>query len=65
MEKLICAESGWKTHFLPSRKSRSIKIKSGGKIDIRKLIGKLLRPKAGFTPGKYEYMAHIIHLIKS
>ena len=25
-------------------------------IDIHKWIGKLPRPKAGFTPGKYKYM---------
>ena len=28
----------------------------GGAIDIHKAIGKLPRPKAGFTPGKYKYM---------
>ena len=28
----------------------------GGAIDIHKWIGKLPKPKAGFTPGKYEYM---------
>ena len=28
----------------------------GGAIDIHKLIGKLPRPKAGFTPSKYKYM---------
>ena len=27
-----------------------------GAIDIHKAIGKLPRPKAGFTPGKYKYM---------
>ena len=26
----------------------------GGALDIHKAIGKLLRPKAGFTPGKYK-----------
>ena len=25
-------------------------------IDIHKWIGKLPRPKAGWTPGKYKYM---------
>ena len=25
-------------------------------LDIHKLIGKLPRPKAGWTPGKYKYM---------
>ena len=28
----------------------------GGNIDIHKLIGKLPKPKAGWTPGKYKYM---------
>ncbi|PFX15451.1 hypothetical protein AWC38_SpisGene20324 [Stylophora pistillata] len=28
----------------------------GGKIDIHKVIGKLPRPKAGWTPGKYNYL---------
>ena len=28
----------------------------GGAFDIHKLIGKLPRPKAGWTPGKYKYM---------
>ena len=28
-----------------------------GAIDIHKLIGKLPRPEAGFTPGKYKYMS--------
>ena len=28
----------------------------GGALDIHKQIGKLPRPKAGFTPGKYKYM---------
>ena len=28
----------------------------GGALDIHKAIGKLPRPKAGFTPGKYKYM---------
>jgi len=26
------------------------------KLDIHKAIGKLPKPKAGFTPGKYKYM---------
>lgn len=25
-------------------------------FDLRKLIGKLSKPKSGFTPGKYKYM---------
>jgi len=28
----------------------------GGAIDIHKAIGKQLKPKAGFTPGKCKYM---------
>ena len=32
------------------------KIMSGGAIDIHKMIGKLPRPKAGWTPSKYKYM---------
>ena len=28
----------------------------GGGLDIHKAIGKVPRPKAGFTPGKYKYM---------
>ena len=28
----------------------------GGALDIHKLIGKLLKPKAGWTPGNYKYM---------
>ena len=28
----------------------------GSGVDIHKWIGKLLRPKAGWTPGKYKYM---------
>ena len=29
---------------------------TGGAFDIHKLIGKLPKPKAGWTPGKYRYM---------
>ena len=29
---------------------------TGGALDIHKWIGKLPRPKAGWTPGKYKYM---------
>ena len=28
----------------------------GGAVDIHKLIGKIPKPKAGWTPGKYKYM---------
>ena len=34
----------------------NIKHYRGGAVDIHKQIGKLPRPKAGFTPGKYKYM---------
>ena len=53
MLKSICDECG-------SKKSRFIKSSSlggrGGSFDIHKLIGKLPRPKSGFTPGNYKYM---------
>ena len=51
MIKSICSECG-------AKKSQSIKSKEnqGGSIDIHKLIGKLPRPKSGFTPGNYKYM---------
>ena len=29
---------------------------SGGAIDIHKMIGKLPKPKGGWTPSKYKYM---------
>ena len=28
----------------------------GGNLDIHKLIGKLPRPKSGWTPGNYKYL---------
>ena len=31
-------------------------ITAGSGLDIHKWIGKLPRPKAGWTPGKYKYM---------
>ena len=39
-----------------AKKTRFVKSQSGGKVDLHKLIGKLPKPKAGFTPGKYKYM---------
>ena len=36
----------------------------GSGIDILKQIGKLPRPKAGWTPGKYKYMGPYNHLDK-
>ena len=49
MIKSICAECG-------AKKSQFIKPTVGGSFDIHKLIGKLPRPKSGFTPGNYKYM---------
>ena len=39
-----------------STKIRPKKDLDGRALDIHKAIGKLPRPKAGFTPGKYKYM---------
>ena len=51
MIKSICAECGAKkSQFIKSKENQ------GGSIDIHKLIGKLPRPKSGFTPSKYKYM---------
>ena len=33
------------------------KSKAGGKLNIHSLIGKLLKPKAGWTPTNYKYMS--------
>ena len=49
MIKSICAECG-------AKKSQFIKPPTGGSFDIHKFIGKLPRPKSGFTPGNYKYM---------
>ena len=49
--KSICAECGAKkSQFIKSKENQ------GGSIDVHKLIGKLPRPKSGFTPGNYKYM---------
>ena len=49
--KSICAECGAKkSQFIKSKENQ------GGSIDVHKLIGKLPRPKSGFTPGNYNYM---------
>ena len=37
----------------------------GKGIDIHKLIGKLPKPKAGFTPGNYKYMGRTTHWINN
>lgn len=39
-----------------TKKSSFTKMNSGGKVDIHSLIGKLPRPKAGWTPPGYKYM---------
>ena len=45
------------TKVRPNIKYKTDKPELDGKgIDIHKWIGKLPRPKAGFTPGKYKYM---------
>ena len=49
MLKSICEECR-------AKKSQFIKQPVGGSFDIHKLIGKLPRPKSGFTPGNYKYM---------
>ena len=57
----ICSECGAKkSQFIkPQRGGSSLKKAlnaDGGSFDIHKLIGKLPRPKSGFTPGNYKYM---------
>ena len=45
------------TRVRPNKKYKTDRPELDGKeIDIHKWIGKLPRPKAGFTPGKYKYM---------
>ena len=45
------------TRVRPNKKYKTDRPELEGKgIDIHKWIGKLPRPKAGFTPGKYKYM---------
>ena len=45
------------TKVRPNIKYKTDRPELDGKgIDIHKWIGKLPRPKAGFTPGKYKYM---------
>ena len=39
-----------------SSKNCFTKSKAGGKLDIHSLIGKLPKPKAGWTPTNYKYM---------
>ena len=46
------------TKVRPNKKYKTdrLDLDTGKGIDIHKWIGKLPRPKAGFTPGKYKYM---------
>ena len=49
MLKCQCVSCGiTKTKFVSSTE--------GGAIDIQKAIGRLPKPKGGWTPGKYKYM---------
>ena len=45
-ERKICSTS----------KNCFTKSKAGGKLDVHSLIGKLPKPKAGWTPTNYKYM---------
>ena len=63
MIKSICVECGAKkSQFIKPQKGGSSQrllapaSRAGGSFDIHKLIGKLPRPKSGFTPGNYKYM---------
>ena len=63
MIKSICSECGAKkSQFIKPQKGGSSQrllapaLRAGGSFDIHKLIGKLPRPKSGFTPGNYKYM---------
>ena len=40
----------------PPSKNLVTEMFNGGYLDVHKWIGKLPRPKAGWTPGKYKYM---------
>ena len=42
--------------FREDQRSLAPNQRFGGSFDIHKLIGKLPRPKSGFTPGNYKYM---------
>ena len=63
MIKSICAECGAKkSQFIKQpaggsdQRSLASNQRFGGSFDIHKFIGKLPRPKSGFTPGNYKYM---------
>ena len=52
----ICSECGAKkSQFIKPQKGGSSQ-RFGGSFDTHKLIGRLPRPKSGFTPGNYKYM---------
>ena len=44
------------TKIRPTNYKTNRKDLDGGALDIHKLIGKLPKPKAGWTPGNYKYM---------
>ena len=50
---IIIDEHFWENNPLTEVSETSL---TGGALDIDKWIGKLPRPKAGWTPGKYKYM---------
>ena len=63
MIKSICVECGAKKSQFIKQPASPIGAppteegsRAGGSFDIHKLIGKLPRPKSGFTPGNYKYM---------
>ena len=56
MLKSICAECGAKKSQFIKEPHAGSDQSFGGSFDIHKLIGKLPRPKSGFTPGNYKYM---------
>ena len=51
--EIIIDEHCWENNPLLSFGSG---VRAGSGVDIHKWIGKLPRPKAGWTPGKYKYM---------
>lgn len=54
MKKSTCVSCGGKKSQFVSKKVGESQI--GGKIDIHSLIGKLPKPKMGWTPSNYKYM---------
>ena len=50
------------TKVRPNKKYKTHRADLDGKgVDIHNWIGKLPRPKAGWTPGKYKYMGAFSH----